>query len=574
MSLESGARQWPIEPTGQQLADPADLTNCYGPVVAGVRLTLPGDGLGSRSSTLGAELTASSTGPTPTGGGRRLAILAVAVVVLLAGALRWAQADAYLPWQHHWDEQTNVRVGQRMVVDATPDPGFYDYPALVFLAQALVLVPATTIGDLDLSASEVMQVQTPGNARVQQPGVLLAMRWAVGVLPSLVTVIASAIIGWVATRRWWVATLASLVGALSVVDLRFGMFVTPDALSGAAATLATLGAVTITFRPTARRYMLTGAAIGLAAGAKYNAASVVIALLVAHLLVHRRPFAPRRLLAWAGASATAVFFLINISALLHPLSFFREVGSEGYHYSSGHFGNEGNSPLFHAGWLWQSFGFALVLAVVALFAQSQRCRHAAVVLSSFVVVYYVFISAFPVRFARNLLPITGSIAALAGLGVFALAERLVTRGHRQPSRVLVIAGLGAAAAVLAIPMVNVSAAVRSLGEDPWSDARGWLAGNVPDGATIAVEARSPYIDVARYHVVLTRSLGEHSLASYQTQGVEYFVAAKETFQPFLDDRDERPASTDLYRRLLSDGCTLHVTEGAGQRIVVSRIPPC
>ena len=77
---------------------------------------------------------------------RRLAVGSVLVVLALCGVLRSITADAHLPWQHHWDEATNVTVGQRMSDDLSIDPGFYDYPALVFVTQAAVLVPATLIG--------------------------------------------------------------------------------------------------------------------------------------------------------------------------------------------------------------------------------------------------------------------------------------------------------------------------------------------------------------------------------------------------------------------------------------------
>ena len=76
------------------------------------------------------------------------------------------------------------------------------------------------------------------------------------------------------TRRWYASAGAALLVALSAVDLRYGIFVTPDALSGMAATLAALGAVMITRNASRRRYLWTGAAIGLAAAAKYNAATV------------------------------------------------------------------------------------------------------------------------------------------------------------------------------------------------------------------------------------------------------------------------------------------------------------
>jgi hypothetical protein len=217
---------------------------------------------------------------------RRLAIAGVAVAMLLGGGLRAAWAGAYLPWQHHWDEITNVRVGETMADERQIDPGFYNYPALVFLAESAVLVPAEIFTDYEPGQGSVLEPQTLASARVTEPGVLRALRWATGVVPGLIMIAAAGAIVWTASGRWWAATLAALVAALSALDLRFGVVVTPDALTGMAAGLAALGAVGVALHPSRRRYLLTGAAIGLAAAAKYNGAAVAIGLVAAHVVAH------------------------------------------------------------------------------------------------------------------------------------------------------------------------------------------------------------------------------------------------------------------------------------------------
>ena len=50
-------------------------------------------------------------------------------MVFGSALLRGGAAERYLPWQHHWDEITNVGVGQDMADELSVDPGFYDYPA-------------------------------------------------------------------------------------------------------------------------------------------------------------------------------------------------------------------------------------------------------------------------------------------------------------------------------------------------------------------------------------------------------------------------------------------------------------
>ena len=189
---------------------------------------------------------------------------------------------------------------------------------------------------------------------------------------------------------------------------------------------------------------------------------------------------------------------MNLGGVLHPIDFLSEIGSEGAHYRGGHFGSEGSSPAFNATWLWRSFGLALPLAACALLTRSADVRRAALVLLSFIISYYVFLSAFPVRFARNLLPVSGTIAAAAAIGLIVCAERLVELG---PPAAWVGCLAVLAVATLAVPVTGAAAAIRSTDEDPWTDVNTWLDDHVPAGSTIATEAFTPYVDNLRFEVV-------------------------------------------------------------------------
>jgi hypothetical protein len=508
-------------------------------------------------------------GPEVTAKRKRLAVAGILTAVLLGGVLRSLWAGALLPYDYHWDELTNVEVGADMADDLALDPGFYNYPALVFLAQSAVLVPTAAFGSYDPDEQPLVERQTLASAQVNHPGLLTGLRWATGVVPGLVTIAAAGAIGWLATRRAWVATLSSLLVALSALDLRFGIFVTPDAMTGAAATLAALGAAAVTVRPTRRVYLLTGAMIGLAAAAKYNAVAVAVGLIVAHVLVARRSGVSRRLLLEAAVVAGAVFCITNIGAVIDPLEFVRGVGSEANHYSSGHFGNQGSSPAFNAEWMWRSFGLALPLAACSLATTSDRVRRIALVLLIQSGAYLVFISLFPVRFARNLLPVTGTVAAAAAIGAYALVQRAAATDRRRR----VAAGAVLAIAALAVPLTAARRATAELREDPWADAQTWIEANVPAGSKIIVENRAPVLDDGRYDVRAKELLGSTAFSTYVFTGVDYVVAVSETFDPFFDSPDTFPDETASYGRLLSDRCVVEEFEGAGQRILVAAPSP-
>jgi hypothetical protein len=503
-------------------------------------------------------------------------VLGVVLAMLLGGTLRAIWADAYLPWQHHWDEITNVDIGEQMAADGAIDPGFYNYPALVFHAQSAVLVPARLLTDYDPADTTILDKQTKGSAFVDEPGLLAMLRWATGVIPGTVMVGAAGAIAWLASRRWWVATLAAAIAALSAIDLRFGIVVTPDVLTGMASALAALAAAALTVRPTRRTYLLAGAAIGLAGAAKYNGVAVAFGLVAAHVLVHRRPLAEWRRLVEAVLVAVAVFGVANVGAVIHPYELVRGIGSEANHYSTGHFGNQGSSPIFNAGWLWRAFGLAVPLALCSLLATTDRVRRIGIVLVAQASGYFVFVSLFPVRFARNLLPVTGPLAAAAALGAFALVQRLAERrtaGERR--RVPAAAAVAVLAiAALVVPVTAAGAAMRTLGEDPWSDAQAWIEQNVPAGSKVVVEVRSPVVDEDRYDVVPKVLLGTTPFWTYAATEVDYVVAVSETFEPYFDSPEDFPAETESYRRLLAPECVVAEFEGAGQRIVIASPPSC
>lgn len=508
-------------------------------------------------------------------GHRRLAVIGILLAMLLGGALRAVWADAYLPWDYHWDEMTNVEHGEAMLAERTVDPGFYNYPALIFAVQAMVLVPAEVSTDYSPEDRPVLDRQTRASALVDQPGALRAMRWGAGVIPGVVTIAAAGAIAWLASRRWWVSTIAASIVAISAIDLRFGIYVTPDALTGAASTLAALGAAAVAIRPSRRLYLLTGVAIGLAGAAKYNAAAVAIGLVAAHVVVLRRPLAERRPLLEAGAVAVVVFCLTNPGAVLNPYELVRGVGSEANHYSTGHFGDEGSSPLFNGAWLLRTFGVGVVLAAASLLSTSDRVRRVAVVLFAQCAGYFVFISLFPVRFPRNLIPMTGPLAAAAALGVLAIAQNASSRwarNHRSPA--LAVTAVMITVALLAAPIRAAGAAMRTVGEDPWSEAQAWIDNNVRDGSTIAVENRAPFLDDSRYDLIVTERLSEHDAAYYDDRDLDYAIGVSETFQPYLDFPDAYPTETETYREVLDPDCILREFEGAGQRIVIASRATC
>lgn len=109
--------------------------------------------------------------------------------------------------------------------------------------------------------------------------------------------------------------------------LRMSAVFKPDALMSLLLLVALEAALGIVERPTARRHLWAGSAVGLAVAAKYNALAAAVPVAVGSLLELRRR--PRRLLLLiplAALAALAVFYLLNPALLTTPELLSRDFG--------------------------------------------------------------------------------------------------------------------------------------------------------------------------------------------------------------------------------------------------------
>ena len=521
------------------------------------------------------------------------AALTVALAVLAGILLRAPLAGTGLPYIHDPDEDRIPRVAAGMVTERRVEPGFYSYPGLVFDVTAAMIAPVVP-RDTDVSAetSPLAATQTQGNAVTERPRVILALRWALFVLPGAVAVAAAGAAAWLASRRWPAAGLAAGFVALSPLDLAFGRYMTPNALAGAAAGLVALAAVALLDAPRPARYVLAGAALGLAGAAKYNVVLVGVAIVVAHAaalapegwrVVLRRSW----LLVVAGLTAAIVFLPLNPGVLLDWPNFRWGVSYEQAHYRTGHPGNEGDALGFHLSALARSAGPALLMVPLGLLARDRRARAAAVVLAAAVVPYLALISSFEVRFARNLLPVTVPLAAGAALGVTAVVDRLRPRprarwhpldpatppaGARSPGRhrpqLRVAVGAVVAVACLGWPLVRAVDIVDEAVPDPWAPAQRWLEAHVPAGSSVAVEDYGVHVDPGRYQVGTTWRLVAHDAAWYRDHGFVLLVAGERNFERYLDDPEQFPDLAAAYEDLLAETCTVFAAGPPGERVLL------
>ncbi len=436
--------------------------------------------------------------------------------LLTALAARLWGVGAGLPYLYHPDEPTNLVVIDRLAAGATLNPQFFNYPSLFFYlqaaAQVLLRLGGTLAGVWDRGVALGPQVQAMGDGFLAHPSVLVLGR-TLTVAASVATCGLAALL----TRRLsgsrGAALLTAALLALSPLAIENAPLVTPDTY----AALFTLGALAAALgvlrAPGRRSYLLAGAAVGLAASVKYNAALVAVAVVVAHLFNGFPPASEgglaARLRVWlgplvlAGAAGALIFALCTPYALLTPRAFVHDLLAESSHYASGHPGHEGAALAALLGALGSSEGLALALAGAALLGTS--LRREALVLSIFTCAYLLFLGAFTVHFSRNLLPLLPALAVLAGLGAAALAQRARERLPRRLAAVCVAAVLLALAAPRVWWMAGWAGAQRF---DERAAARAWLAAHVRPGSALLVEGYAPWTLPGAFALTTVPFVGE------------------------------------------------------------------
>jgi hypothetical protein len=427
-------------------------------------------------------------------GTAELAVLAA--VIGLASTLRAVGSRSGLPLPLlNPDEANIVPRAWDVVHGGGLDPGWYDYPSLLFL----VLAP-TQIGWDDPSY---------GAARV------------VAVLIGVLGVVAAWSLG-----RTAYGTTAGLVGAAGVAVATTHVAYSRMAVTDVLMTLCVTVALALLV---SGRLEWAGVAVGLAASAKYPGAVLGVPLLVAGWGAWRR-LARAAALAVAAFAATSPFVLIHAGAAWDDFQRVQALAQDGWLG----FEDDPATPIAFAERLWETIGpLALVAAggiVLAVRARDRADR----ILLAFAAVYA--LSRLPVQahFDRYVLPLVPVLCVLAG---------------RRP------AIAAAALAAAAVPLWWSIEDARSLtGRDPRLDAAAWIAREIPPGDRLAAD---PSTLPLKGHDVLRFTLpGPHrtvdtrrDLDRLRAEGVRWIVVGGLVTDRVLRAAEEYPHEAAFYRSL-------------------------
>lgn len=420
------------------------------------------------------------------------------VPAILAAVVRLPAVSNGLPYVSHPDEPKNYLVIHEMISRRSALPRFYNYPSLFFELEAVAHAAAMAL--LKLVGSD----QSLGMALGGTIGGRLAQSsfaWVVARLVVLGVSVAGVLVAARLAERLTgsrlAAGVAGVLAALSTISIASGSVITPDALAGTLSLCAIASAVRVfslpdTDRDRLRWALRTGVLLGLAVSAKYNTVALALPITLALVITIRgdRRFGWQPVAIVTGA-AIAAFLATTPGLVLDNARFMYDVRHELDHYRTGHAGAEGNSFVSNLGFLWGSEGLAVVLALAGLWLRRSR---ALLVLWSWPVAYLIAIGFAEVRFARNLTPIIGVVAVLAGCAAHDIARRVQ---HRKSIAILIVASL---APLMVVQTVDVGARLRKDFTDYQRDARDWMEEHVPPGAHVLAEYYTPFLDPGVWNV--------------------------------------------------------------------------
>lgn len=359
-----------------------------------------------------------------------LALLILALVVRL-WALGWG-----LPYVEHPDEPALVEVTLRMLQRGDANPGFFLYPSLYFYMLAVVAAAHVAWGVAAGLYSSLQAISSETYLYTQTPQLYLWLRTLTATMGAV-----SVPLLYLLGRRMYglrAGLLAGLALALSGYHVEHSHFITADVPAGFFTTLALLGCWAAASDGRWRSYLLAGAASGLAAGTKYNAGVVGLALAAACVVFCLRLRETGRAgekglivsqvirLCVAGLVAILVFLLTTPYALLDWPAFLRGMQINADHYASGSHGDFiGRWRLdAYLAFLWrEGLGWAASLLLAAglpLLLRRTPAPTAVLLVATLALGGLLLTQA--VNFTRNAIPLLPVLFLLAAAGAVALAD--------------------------------------------------------------------------------------------------------------------------------------------------------
>jgi len=476
-------------------------------------------------------------------GRERALIFLLPALLVLSLAVRFTGLSHEVDGRYYLDEGTYYHHASE-IDKGNPLRLSFVYPHLMYYLDAFALWLTGLFPGIAARWAGVLGVTDPLSIQ------WLALRAVVGVLSALTVIpvfrIAERLGG------CWAGAVAAILLIFSPLYNDGSHLNICDVPSAFFATLCLLWVARLVDTESSRDDVLAGVCAGLAAGSKYPAGVVAVAIIAVWLRwrIARRDWSFGLL--WAGLAAVATFVAVMPSMVAFPQAAFE--GNRGIFFGVHQYGQGGwlgvtpdSNPRFYGGHLAESFGWiAMALGLAGFFVARRAELVRRLWLLPYPLIYLALISSMNMVVKRNLYPVIPILAVLLGVGIAEWGRRLVALPRPAFAwRIAVAAGL-----VLACLWAPADATIRQAASfaspSTREEALVWIRANVPRGSSILKESYTPDFAPGEYAITHLRFAGR--LAPEDLRQFQYVLLASSAFERFLDIESlRRPRQQEIAR---------------------------
>ncbi len=416
------------------------------------------------------------------------------LLILLAGViLRVWQITWGLP--HIYEEAIPLHYGMKFwdLAKSPIDRFFFVYPALTyylqFAAQSILFGLGYVSGQYQNVAGFLAAFDADPTAFVVL-GRLISVAFDAGTI-----LVAYLLLCRIATKR--TALFAAALVACNPLHISQAHLINVDTPLTFISLLLVYFLYALFERPERMWYILAGLMVGLAAATKYNAAILIVALVVVHSMRANslsgmlRGLADKSLLAGIATSGV-VFVILNPLIFTHFNDFLFKFQSTEQHLEVGHLGiDTGSSSMwfYFSQSLPSNLGWILTIgslaAAASLLFSKKRKDYTLLVIPT---LYLLLLASWKMRADRYILPVVPFLIIIASIGLIRLWDYLAQRfprflkSDRSQQYALAVLFLVAGFSSLG----SVASYHRTIGlPDTRTVATAWIEQNLPVGAAIA-----------------------------------------------------------------------------------------
>ncbi|MCG8346877.1 MAG: glycosyltransferase family 39 protein, partial [Chloroflexales bacterium] len=422
-----------------------------------------------------------------------------------------------LPYIEHPDEPFYVEIIVRMVRSGDPNPFSFWHPSLLFYILAVVTWLHGWWGVHTGLYASLNDIPIKTYLFTTAPDLYIWNRAAVACIAAVTVPLLYLLGRQMFDRR--VALLSAVLLAIATFHIENSYFIATSATAGLFTTLILVGAWGVASSGNWRSYLLVGVGAGLAAGAKYNAGVIGLAVVVSHLCYWQRKSwgSPLWRVLMSGGVALLVFSLTNPFAILDWGRFIADLKTQSAAYTagSGDFAGPWNIGGY-AHFLWDEglLAAGCLVTLLGLPRLLYRFPRQIALLSTAIALELLLLLAYETNFVRNLLLIFPLLILLTAASAVALADLI----RQQAPRHVALAGL---TLLLLVPQANDTAWLLNYWSKPYTlvDAAEQLR-LLPSGMLAAVEM-NPVQWSGDPAVTPVRWVASHPLDWYRARGFRY-----------------------------------------------------